>query len=207
MAGAVVPCVVPNKFRLPMSFSFPKWSFGFIGLQRLFRSEWCQKFEWLHFDVATDTAYCHLCLCVEFEKHFLSSTKRDPAFTSRGYTNWKDAKAAFTQRIGTACHREAVQSDSLQKQTGDICEQLSGAHSAENTHNREMLLRILQSICSIFGRQGLPCMVVTVAMFNTPATSHSFYVCEHLTAQLWLNGWTRKWTSTHQGTFRMNCFR
>ena len=71
------------------------------------------------------------------------NTKHDPTFISRGYTNQKDAKAAFAKHAGIACHREAIQSHKLSKQTGDISERLSTAHSAEKTRNREMLLRNL----------------------------------------------------------------
>ena len=145
---------VPKKFHPPKSFSFPKRSFGCSGNQRSFRSEWCEEFEWLHYDTATDTAYCHLCLCTEAEKRFLASTKRDPAFISRGYCNWKDAKVAFTKHIESACHKEAVQADKLLKRTGDIGEMLSTAHSMEKALNREMLRRIMQNL-RFLARQGL----------------------------------------------------
>ena len=59
--------------------------------KRSFRAEWCAKYDWLHYDRVADAAFCHLCMTAEHEKNFLASTKRDPAFISRGYTNWKDA--------------------------------------------------------------------------------------------------------------------
>ena len=194
---------VPKKFHPPKSFSFPKRSFGCSGNQRSFRSEWCEEFEWLHYDTATDTAYCHLCLCTEADRRFLASTKRDPAFISWGYYNWKDAKVAFTKHIESACHKEAVQADKLLKQTGDIGEMLNTAHSMEKALNREMLRHIMQNL-RFLARQDLLCVVVT--MVKT-AISHSFYACEQMTAQLSLDGWTRKLTNIRQGTFRTNCFR
>ena len=147
---------VTKTFDPPKSFAFPKRSFGFRGIQRSFRSEWCQEFEWFHYDAAADAVYWHLCLCTEIEKRFLASTKREPAFISRGYTNWKDAKAAFAKHVESACHREleAVQSDKLSKQTGDVGDRLNTAHSAEKAHNRKMLLHILQNLCFL-AHQGL----------------------------------------------------
>ena len=65
------------------NFMFPKRKFGVQGKdQRSFRSEWCVSYTWLHYDATSDAAFCHLCMTAEFEKKFLASTKRDPAFIS-----------------------------------------------------------------------------------------------------------------------------
>ena len=144
---------VSKKFHPPKSFSFPKRSFGSKKIQRSFRSELCQEFNWLHYDATDDTAYCHLCLCTEAEKRFLASTKREPAFISRGYINWKDARTAFNAHSLSTCHKEAVQSLKLSTETGYVAEVLSTAHGAEKALNR-MLRRILQNI-RFLARQGL----------------------------------------------------
>jgi len=36
---------------------------------------WCEDFEWLHYDVESDSAFCHLCQIVKMEKKLLASTK------------------------------------------------------------------------------------------------------------------------------------
>ena len=145
---------VPKKFHPPKSFSFPKRSFRSKKIQHSFRSEWCQEFDRLHYDATDDTAYCHLCLCTKAEKRFLARTKREPAFISRGYINWKDAKTAFNAHSLSTCHKEAVQSLKLSTETGDVAEMLSAAHGAEKALNREMLRRILQNI-RFFACRGL----------------------------------------------------
>ena len=48
------------------------------------------------------------CACQQ-EHKLPASTKQDPAFISQGYTDWKDAKAAFNKHTDSACHEEAVQ--------------------------------------------------------------------------------------------------
>ena len=41
------------------------------------------------------------------EGKLLTSTKRDPAFISSGYTYWKEATTAFKRHQASAYHREA----------------------------------------------------------------------------------------------------
>ena len=42
------------------------------------------------------------------EKKIMASKCGDEAFTSRGFSNWKDAKVAFTKHEQTKCHKEAT---------------------------------------------------------------------------------------------------
>ena len=85
----------PEKFQPPNSFKFPKRSFGSQGKdRRSFRGERCDTYHWLHYDVSSDSAFCHACMVAEFEKKFLASTKRDPAFISARFTYWKEAVTA-----------------------------------------------------------------------------------------------------------------
>ena len=81
------------KFHPSKSLAFPARKFDPRERSNVssFRAEWCAKYDWLHYDRVADAAFCHLCMTAEQEKKFLASTKRDPAFISRGYTNWKDA--------------------------------------------------------------------------------------------------------------------
>ena len=59
-----------SQFRPSRSFKFPKHSFGGKGLQQLFWLEWCQKYNWLHYDVGKNAAFCYLCMQAEHEKSF-----------------------------------------------------------------------------------------------------------------------------------------
>lgn len=146
----------PEQFRPNMGFRFPKCQFGRKGEQRSFRVEWCEEFDWLHYDVSKDAAFCYLCMRCEHEKKFLQSTKRDLAFISRGFTFWKEGPKAFKKHQVSECHREAVDTlIVLPRSTTDIAEQMSAQHKAEKAFNRQMLLVVLQSVRFLV-RQGLP---------------------------------------------------
>ena len=128
----IAEALVPAQFRPSRSFSFPKREFGSKGEKRSFRAEWCQRFEWLHYDVGKDGAFCYLCMKCQLEKKFLASTKRDPAFISRGFTYWKEGTSSFKKHTTIECHREAVEAlIVLPQRCKDIGELQSAEHAAE----------------------------------------------------------------------------
>ena len=75
-----------QQFKPPKSFKFPKRKFGKKGEERAFRAAWCEKYDWLHYDVNADAAFCYFCMRAEHEKKFLASKKHEPAFITNGYT-------------------------------------------------------------------------------------------------------------------------
>ena len=144
----------PEKFQPDKSFSFPKRTFG--RTTRSFRPEWCELFPWLHYSIDQDAAFCHLCMTAQHEGKFLASTKRDPAFVSRGYTYWKEATTAFKKHQTSDCHKEAIEAIvSLPQQVQDVGELLSRSYQEEKATNRRMLLKIVRCI-KFLARQGLP---------------------------------------------------
>ena len=145
---------IPAKFHPSRSYAFPVRIFGSKGEKLSFRAEWCAKYDWLHYDCVADAAFCYLCMTAEHEKKFLASTKRDPAFINRGYTNWKDATTAFSTHLASRCHKEAVEALELSKQTSDVGEKLSTEHKQQKAENRAMFRKILQNL-RFLARQGL----------------------------------------------------
>ena len=105
--------------------------------------------------VATnDSAFCHVCLKADKEGKFLSSTKRDPAFVSKGYTYWQ--VHAFQKHQQSHCHREAIEVVIvLPKVSTDVGELLSREHHEEKEKNKKMYLKVLEGI-RFLARQGLP---------------------------------------------------
>ena len=87
---------LPVKFYPPKSFRFPKRKFGMTP-ERSLRVEWCEDdyYPWLHYDASSDSAFCHLCMITAYERKLLASTKKDPAFLTKGFTYWKEATTAF----------------------------------------------------------------------------------------------------------------
>ena len=76
-------------------------------------------------------------MTAEFERKFLASTKRDPAFITTGHTYWKEAVTAFKRHANSAlCHlkteailRTAV--ETLPAQVQDIGELLDASTQSE----------------------------------------------------------------------------
>ena len=110
----------------------------------------------ISYDVLQDSAFCHVCMTAEFEKKFLASTKRDPAFITTGYTYWKEAVTAFKRHVNSACHQEAIETvETLPAQVQDIGELLLDASTqSEKALNRSVFKRILQNLCYLV-HQGL----------------------------------------------------
>ena len=48
----------PNKFQPSSSYCFPKQSLE-NSKERSFRAEWCQRFDWLHYNRASDVRHVH----------------------------------------------------------------------------------------------------------------------------------------------------
>ena len=112
--------LLPPKFHPPRDFRFPKRKFGKKGEERSFRSDWCTKFPWLHYNVGKDVALCHVCMKAEFEKKSLASTKRDSAFITRGFSYWKNGSPAFTEHQTTASHGEVAAAAMFSEQVKDV---------------------------------------------------------------------------------------
>ncbi len=153
VAGLTLPSV-PEKFHPSTTYTFPKRKFGSKAEERSCRAAWFDKYDWLHYDATADAVFCHLCMCAEFEKKFLASTKRDPAFISKGFTYWKDGTSAFNKHLASACHHEAVAAMQVDREVGDIGELLSTHHQREKAQNRAMFRRIVQNLCFL-SRQGI----------------------------------------------------
>ena len=66
---------VPELFHLQGSYKLPKHKFG--STERSFRATWCEVYPWLHYDKASDSAFCHLCTRAVSEGKLLASTKCD----------------------------------------------------------------------------------------------------------------------------------
>ena len=145
---------LPEKFKPSKTYVFPKRKFGSKGEERSCKAAWFDRYDWLHYDAAADAVFCHTCISAEFENKFLASTKRDPAFISKGFTYWKDATSAFNKHLASGCHHEAVASLRVREEFRDIGEMISTQQEQEKAVNRAMLLRVLQNL-RFLARQGL----------------------------------------------------
>ena len=89
-----------------------------------------------------------------YEGKLIASTKKDPAFLTKGFTYWKEATTAFKKHEASQCCEETNEAiNLLPKQVSDIGEMLSKKHSDQKVAN-EVFLRILQNL-RFLTRQGL----------------------------------------------------
>ena len=78
----------------------------------------------------------------------------DVTFTSKGFSNWKEATIGFKNHEASASHKEALQVTLLPTTHSDIGEMLSKQHADTKKENRECLLKILCNI-QFLARQGI----------------------------------------------------
>jgi hypothetical protein len=71
---------------------------------RQFREAWTKDYPWIEYDAANDKVFCTVCKKCETLQLFNFSTKREPAFTSAGFTNWKHATETYKSLLLTRRH-------------------------------------------------------------------------------------------------------
>ena len=122
-----------NLFQPGPKFKFPKRTFG--GIRKFCRScqvAWFKEFPFLHYKASEDAIYCYVCTKAVSEKQMFASRKHEATFTTKGFCNWKDAKAAFKKHKTSAHHCEAVEATITQpKNTQDIGELLDNGHASQ----------------------------------------------------------------------------
>ena len=75
--------IIPTKPHQPLSFNFPKRSFGKKRtVERSFQPSWFAKWPFLHYDESKDAVFCHTCLMGFKLKRMKTSMRADPAFVS-----------------------------------------------------------------------------------------------------------------------------
>ena len=157
LISSMPPATATSDPHQPRTFAFPKRSFGKkTVVWRAFQAKWFDSYSWLHYDEANDIMFCHLCKQAATEKKLMASKCADEAFTSRGFSNWKDATASFARHEQSKCHKEATHAIvTVPSCYKDCAEMLSSQHAKEKADSRHMLLKILSNV-RFLARQGLP---------------------------------------------------
>ena len=106
-----------------------------------------------------DKVICHTCRPTRaYIIHQLATLMFDPAFTTKGYTNWKDAtrkKTGFSQHERSQCHREAVErSITIHATTKNAGEHMSSSREEDNANDRKSIVKRLSNI-RFLGRRGI----------------------------------------------------
>ncbi len=112
----------------PRNISYPKIPFGKSKVTfRSFNPAWYYKWQWLHWDVASEKVFCFTCM-VAYKQKKLIAPKGDGAFILKGFQNWKDATFAFRNHECSGTHKDAVhQMVTIPSTNKDIAVSLSSA--------------------------------------------------------------------------------
>lgn len=134
----------------------PPKSAAFAGKPcgRRFRKEWRNTYSWIEFVEETNKVYCQVCKQCETMQLFNFATKRETAFTSTGFANWKHATETFQSHEQSAAHREAIMKIYSATHRTNVSKQLSKSHSQQMLLARTALLKIVSAI-QYLTRQGL----------------------------------------------------
>ena len=95
------------------------------GSERSFQLKWKQLYPWIASNFDKDVVLCSYCAKAEKWNYFGLSTKREPAFISKGFSNLKNALEKFQIHEGSDCHNDAKQMKILAATTEPIDEQIS----------------------------------------------------------------------------------
>ena len=136
----------------PVNFDFPKRKFG--QKERSFSPSWYESFPWLHYDLEKDVL-CGTCVSQEKKGNLALSSEKEDAFLSTGCSNWKKALEKFRKHESSHCHLEASAMSVIRETHEDIGEMFSDTLSQEKFKNRQIFLKILESV-RFLCRQGQP---------------------------------------------------
>ena len=123
---------------------------NFLRVQKLpdkvlrFQENWYSLYPWLHHSPAVEGILCFYCVKTYTISKSTLSKKADTAFSSKGFTNWKNARLRFECHQNSKAHHHAVTVCSLEGTTVDT--QLSSAWARQQENGRHCLKSIANSI-------------------------------------------------------------
>lgn len=120
-----------------------------------FQAEWFQKYPWLHYSTSLNRVVCYTCAKAEVLQLINLANKREPAFISTGFCNWKKGLQYFRQHELSQSHQFSVlQMDRILSGHQNIDSQLSSQVESEQAKARSCLKVIFTTI-QYLARQGL----------------------------------------------------
>ena len=123
--------------------------------ERSFQPKRKQLYPWTAYSFDKDVVLYSYCAEAEKRNYFGLSTKREPAFISKGFSNCKNALEKFQIHKGSDCHNEAKQMKILAAIIEPIDEQSYSKLADQKRNNRQIFLKILENL-RFLSRQGLP---------------------------------------------------
>ena len=119
-----------------------------------FQSHWFKRFPWLHFSRNTSGVLCFYCAKAEAMDISDLASKREAAFTTTGFVNWKKALSKFEEHSKSQSHRFSMNQLKQVSQSSSVDEQLLKNRACEQTEARKCLTMIFTSV-KYLARQGM----------------------------------------------------
>ena len=113
-------------------------------------------FSWIHYNKANDSVLCFICAKQNAKNYFLSATKKEQAFISTGYSNWKKALQRFKEHQCSECHKLSVDDEVNIVQTHSNIYEISNEQTKKVLKsNRRCFIKIIECL-QYMSRQGQP---------------------------------------------------
>ena len=132
-----------SPFHPVMSFSGTKRMQG--RQARTFCETRFTEHKWLTFCVSKNVVFCFYCRLAVIKGLLTFSNRSEGTFTSKGFSNWKKARAKFREHEQSKLHAEACAAYKALQQPS-ITSQLSLQACREQETHRELLLKQLSSL-------------------------------------------------------------
>jgi len=144
-----------SPFQPPVNI-IPPQHLGHVKTRVLhFQQGWFQKYKWLHYVPSLQGVLCFTCAKAEKLNMIDLATKRDAAFISNGFRNWKKALETFQSHQSSQCHNFSyMQLQRINQSKPAVNTQLSSQLQAEQARARECL-RMIFTTAIFLARQGL----------------------------------------------------
>ena len=144
--------LIQHPFRPGRNYEFPKTLIG--DRERSFQASWFlpppDGFNWLHYRVCDNTVVCYICANQELKGNLKSCTKKESAFITSSFSNWKEATKKFTTHEKSECHRCALTHEITVPKCGDIIEMTQDSREGEQAY----LMKIMECV-QFLGKQGI----------------------------------------------------
>ena len=126
---------------------------AFFYVCRKFDPKHYRTYDWIHFDLTRKALFCYTCGKAH-QLGLLNGVKNpQAAFTTKGYSNWKDLTAGLSDHANSTMHEVAVNGlETLRK--GDVASQINRGDIQGKAKARLCLVEIFKAV-RFLARQGL----------------------------------------------------
>ena len=132
------------QFRPDKWLKFPKTTIG--NRDRRCQHQWFEDFNWLHYDMERDCVLCFYCFTHEHQ--LTAQHKKEPAYISTGFRNWKKAPRCFKEHEQSKCHTAALSYKTIIPKCGDPKEIISDEIVNKREKERQYLTMFIVFYCS-----------------------------------------------------------